>query len=691
MFKKDNKVICIEDNAWVKKGCKGIVIQGGDSINSPYVLWESNGVGNKNIRLYVKAKYLQLLEEPKSESLKPEDLILGEKPEENLVGRYIKALVFAPDGGKVKKDEIGLIKEVFGNNVAVDFPSQKRYYASFKRKDSYELMPIGFNPELKEEYSFYVRYEPDFTEDIFNKLVEWCNSKKNSVSDWYTHTENTHADFVRCKYFWVNSEWNIKDNSFCGVDNNSQGIKKQLSLQELKDLIGYKEEPINTYGLSVGDVLPKKVICAWAGLSNNYSLGETWIQHPASFIGDRSIRSFKVINNIISFEVSDTDKVYLKAEGFKEFMENFDKPKVEDKFIVGKWYKNHTYYIKISKITDICLYSKDWMVIKDIKSFQTGEGAFSKSQNFEELIDLSEIQQYLPEGHVDKVNTNTMELTGDWCIKYTIETKDSIKKWASKLGKVTGVYCYYGIVKGRFNGSDKSFGKELTLDEFKRLVLKKGTNSEEFKVGDWLWWISEGVAFKVGIDKKVYSNDKMDHVVITTDVDYYNNHKTLYRRAAPEEIAKAQGYKVIITEHAFGIDPSYPVKPSSTASMQEILAYCKTIYKKGARVRPVNSDGNNYAGEYGLLFEPTIFGSGAYIHGGVGFLYANGKYAEIISSPKQEVVEKYPLVPEECFTFVKPKKKEYPFDEQAYLSKPFNQKLELNLKVKTNKKSKITI
>lgn len=73
---------------------------------------------------------------------------------ENLIGRYVKALVDYPVGGVVKMDEIGIIIK---NRVA-NFPSQP-YYELFENwqtnhTDILQLLPIGFNPN-KKHYEIY--------------------------------------------------------------------------------------------------------------------------------------------------------------------------------------------------------------------------------------------------------------------------------------------------------------------------------------------------------------------------------------------------------------------------------------------------------------------------------------------------------------------------------------------------------
>lgn len=83
-----------------------------------------------------------------------------------------------------------------------------------------------------------------------------------------------------------------------------------------------KEPSMNTYGLNIGDHLPQDIINKWGKLGNNSYRADSsrkW-KEGRGFIGDRTIKAFKMLDGIIGFLVSDTAEVYLKAEGFKEFM-----------------------------------------------------------------------------------------------------------------------------------------------------------------------------------------------------------------------------------------------------------------------------------------------------------------------------------------------------------------------------------
>lgn len=100
----------------------------------------------------------------------------------------------------------------------------------------------------------------------------------------------------------------------------------------------------NNYGLYIGMELPAEVINEWqyVGL-NTYSkykpIWHKWsiFEYYTPFVGDRKIESIEEVNGVSGFLVSDTLSTYLRAEGFKEFLES----KIGGK----EWYaENNTVY-----------------------------------------------------------------------------------------------------------------------------------------------------------------------------------------------------------------------------------------------------------------------------------------------------------------------------------------------------------
>lgn len=172
---------------------------------------------------------------------------------------------------------------------------------------------------------------------------------------------------------------------------------------------------INTYGLQIGDKLPQDIIRKWTTVGKNrcHTKNGNWEQLEGQFISDRKIISFDIIDNVVGFEVSGTENVYLRAEGFKEFMDSFNEPKFE----VGKWYEfnwdfhsktNGKTIIKVKKVHDKDVYTCDRIYLYrpgDTNFTYEDMYSFTEMSHIREITDLSEIQQYLPEDHPDKIKT----------------------------------------------------------------------------------------------------------------------------------------------------------------------------------------------------------------------------------------------------------------------------------------------
>lgn len=100
---------------------------------------------------------------------------------------------------------------------------------------------------------------------------------------------------------------------------------------------------MNTYGLKVGDHLPVNIIREWSGLGensiteNSFNIdNQNWHKNNGHFTGDRKIESFKEVDGHIGFLVSGTANVYLKAEGFKEFMNGKDTFILPEKWCINR-------------------------------------------------------------------------------------------------------------------------------------------------------------------------------------------------------------------------------------------------------------------------------------------------------------------------------------------------------------------
>jgi len=172
-----------------------------------------------------------------------------------------------------------------------------------------------------------------------------------------------------------------------------------------------------------------------------------------------------------------------------EFEEDIPAPvKTEPQFEVGKWYASLSSngWKKFLK-----LQGSEWHYSEEIYDFGDGY-KFRISKNFarlscrfELLSDLSGIQQYLPEGHVDKTPTmkELTELPEKWCIRGGEKLKQSrFRLWSGNPRNLTGnsdsYYHYDGEKIIDYWNEIKVGYTEITFDQFKKWVLKESAEEK---------------------------------------------------------------------------------------------------------------------------------------------------------------------------------------------------------------------
>jgi hypothetical protein len=117
--------------------------------------------------------------------------------------------------------------------------------------------------------------------------------------------------------------------------------------------------------------------------------------------------------------IKDCDKKY-KIHSFQEWCNKFGhKPDFKPQFEVGKWYKafwthiNRWIYIKPKTVSETNIfcerYDAIWPFVQENHRSNVSNYCPHEIVNSELLTDLSEIQQYLPDGHVDKISSTKNE------------------------------------------------------------------------------------------------------------------------------------------------------------------------------------------------------------------------------------------------------------------------------------------
>ena len=163
-----------------------------------------------------------------------------------------------------------------------------------------------------------------------------------------------------------------------------------------------------------------------------------WYQYNSSVylkfngsIGGRFISSERIVDCIYSKVQSSYDATRCTEISIEVIQKHLpvghpDKfiSKTACKFVVGKWYKgSENYYMKFLRIDDSEGYNKLYHSENINHGKYTVREDYWANDDFESRalrypLDLKEIQQYLPDGHVDKIEIKTFNgfKVGDWLV-----------------------------------------------------------------------------------------------------------------------------------------------------------------------------------------------------------------------------------------------------------------------------------
>lgn len=179
--------------------------------------------------------------------------------------------------------------------------------------------------------------------------------------------------------------------------------------------------------------VPEYVECVNLNISlnSNINLTDFKIGNVYKTIVENSSKSKLILNGETGIrEVNNwwsTESINKLYTTFKpSTKEAYDLQELNKKFVVGKWYKFSTSNLWIIKFHSIVDSYKIYSTFSHCSSTRTsynGGGTPTyhcnvKSINFDTLEELTteEIQQYLPEGHPDKIKEKWIPKAGDWVV-----------------------------------------------------------------------------------------------------------------------------------------------------------------------------------------------------------------------------------------------------------------------------------
>jgi hypothetical protein len=323
------------------------------------------------------------------------------------------------------------------------------------------------------------------------------------------------------------------------------------------------------------------------------------------------------------YSVHTIDKFELMPEGF-----NPDKPTFE----VGKWYKYSPWYLKLDYVNDSNVFVACETIDcngryenRDGEYFTCGEANHTKTL----LTDLTEIQQYLPDGHVDKVKP----------IPEYVESNRSI--YGMKKGKIYKVgtdgfilelpeHTYYTteFVKSSTKEAYDAQFKTMEKNEFRKgdyIVCLKKPNSI-------LDYIRPNFIFKqLKHSDGVYAEiDIKGSVTTCSDVSFKDT--STWRYATPEEMAEYD---------RLGKPYDVTTLVGKEQPMEDILEEAKRRYPVGTILKCLilNKDVKVTSHSTNLLNKVTqIYFQ---VEGNHTLVYSEGKWAEIVTPVVEPKAAKY--------------------------------------------------
>ena len=291
-------------------------------------------------------------------------------------GTVIKSLIAGND-----KTISNTFKLNYDTSDYIDISDNKGIFVYYKNK----WAEIISKPEAKQPYN-YVKSTKDNTRFKIGQIIQ---TFRQSDKEHFYYTLDISFSLTGRDFCFIPCDQNgntIKGYSTSDliIEDNKPSKDKPFYVvvtEENKEVLSKWRFDNSKDKLNIGKIVG---LCLW----NNEKLEKE--TNSANIIQGRSY----TFGNEITFEQF--------LELYPEYKE--DKPKYK----VGKWYSaisnNYLLKFKVDRITDENIYFKDEKYINFENKYALASCIGIKNlSNVKEITDLSEIQQYLPDGHVDKV------------------------------------------------------------------------------------------------------------------------------------------------------------------------------------------------------------------------------------------------------------------------------------------------
>lgn len=431
-----------------------------------------------------------------------------------------------------------LVSDILGDDW--NKQEDKKWWKSLKKGNYVVCIKDGYNSDVKLNYIYkFIRFQINDQPYI---ICEWLNN--NTVSAPHTTS------------FRLATPEEIKLYEHAGkpVDVTIYKIPEEFVLPEKWCIIKNKIEICNWFNISKGRT---------SSFSLN-SRNDTYIHFPPTG-GANVHNTIQSGYTEITFEQF---KKYVLKEDFKEQVKE-----IEMRFEVGKWYKfkidSGTYICRFNKLDGDIFITDTGHIYNRTYRQDSSKGRIldiNQDKNFKE-VPLEEIQQYLPEGHVDKVVK----------FKYKFNIGDKVKVIKSgygctEIGKEVTITergkCAddpgYKVNPAIGNTKSGKFGGFIGEVSFE-LVSK----DEEYKVGDWVVWIITGHVAKITNHCNAFEDSWNLREDGAHSGEYSSCSESGLRKATLEEIQKAKSMK---EELELKVGEWYWVSPQKENTLQPVRA-----------------------------------------------------------------------------------------------------------------------
>ena len=343
---------------------------------------------------------------------------------------------------------------------------------------------------------------------------------------------------------------------------------------------------------------------------------------------------------------------------FKKYvLKSESTPVKEDvKFEVGKWYTysaeyiNHKTYAKYSSNQSVGGRFYYDEIITENNGFKKGHNWSVLTCKPVLLTDLSEIQQYLPESHPDKIKKRIKKVED---LKYPDAVHCSSKEEHYKVKQFANIGDYEGDCYYLLDA--KSWRKEpwtgtcasnlesrttYTNYEFSDIIFPEekavDKEDEEFKVGAYIVFIDSYGGSKKGDIEKICRVDSPEQIRLVKE--------GLCLGRLREGFNKKCKYFLTLKEAQSFSDEllgKNKIETKHKLSKEELLAEAKRRYPVGTKYKNASDDSSNIFVLSSDDWSDSLLDDVVFAEYGKGCLYYKGDWAEIISEPTVEEHPRY--------------------------------------------------